>query len=55
MFDRSKLESLRDVNVTKIGDTLFYGFPQTGLWKESFKEEPKNFTKFQTAVSKFQF
>ena len=29
MFDRSKLESLRDVSVTRIGDTLSYGFPQT--------------------------
>ena len=31
MFDRSKLESLRDESVTRIGDTLSYGFPQTGL------------------------
>ena len=30
-FERSKLESLRDVRVTRIGDTLSYGFPQTGL------------------------
>ena len=29
MFDRSKLESLRDVSVTRIGDTISYGFPQT--------------------------
>ena len=29
MFDRSKLESLRDVRVTGIGDTLSDGFPQT--------------------------
>ena len=29
MFDRSKLESLWDVNVTRIGDTLSNGFPQT--------------------------
>ena len=29
MFDRSKLESLRDVSVTRIGDALSYGFPQT--------------------------
>ena len=29
MFDRSKLESLCDVSVTRIGDTLSYGFPQT--------------------------
>ena len=28
MFDRSKLESLRDVSVTRIGDTLSYGFPE---------------------------
>ena len=31
MFDRSKLESLRDVSVTRIGDTLSYGFPETVL------------------------
>ena len=30
MFDRSKLESLRDVSVTRIGDEFSYGFPQTG-------------------------
>ena len=29
MFDHSKLESLRDVNVTRISDTLSYGFSQT--------------------------
>ena len=29
MFDRSKLESLRDVCVTRIGDTLSCGFLQT--------------------------
>ena len=29
MCDRSKLEPLRDVRVTRIGDTLSYGFPQT--------------------------
>ena len=29
MFDRSKLESLCDVSVTRIGETLSYGFPQT--------------------------
>ena len=29
MFDCSKSESLRDVSVTKIGDALSYGFPQT--------------------------
>ena len=28
MFESSKLESLRDVSVTRIGDTLSYGFPQ---------------------------
>ena len=32
MFDRSKLESLHDVSVTRIGDTLSYGFPQTVLF-----------------------
>ena len=31
MFDLSKLESLRDVNVTRIGDALSYDFPQTGM------------------------
>ena len=31
MFERSKLESLRDVSVTRIGDTLSYGFPQTAF------------------------
>ena len=31
MFDRSKLESLRDVSVTRIGDAFSYGFPQTAL------------------------
>ena len=35
MFERSKLESLRDVSVTRIGDTLSYGFPQTELWRWS--------------------
>ena len=29
MFDRSKLESLRDVSVTRISDAFSYGFPQT--------------------------
>ena len=29
MFDHSKLESLHDVNITRISDTLSYGFPQT--------------------------
>ena len=29
IFKRSTLESLRDVSVTRIGDTLSYGFPQT--------------------------
>ena len=29
MLERSKLESLRDVSVTRIGDTLSHGFPQT--------------------------
>ena len=29
MFECSKLESLRDVSVNRIGDTLSYGFPQT--------------------------
>ena len=31
VFDRSKLEPLRDVSITRIGDTLSYGFPQTEL------------------------
>ena len=29
MFERLKIESLRDVGITRIGDTLSYGFPQT--------------------------
>ena len=29
MFDLSKFESLHDVSVTRIGDTLSYGFLQT--------------------------
>ena len=32
MFDHSKLESLRDVSVTRIGDGLSYGFPHTERW-----------------------
>ena len=30
MSEHLKSESLRDVSVTRIGDTLSYGFPQTG-------------------------
>ena len=30
-FELSKSESLRDVSVTRIGDTFSYGFPQTVL------------------------
>ena len=33
MFKCSKSESLRDVSVTRIGDTLSYDFPQTVLQK----------------------
>ena len=29
IFDHSKLESLCDISVTRIGDALSYGFPQT--------------------------
>ena len=29
MFDRSKFESLRDINVTRMSDSLSYDFPQT--------------------------
>ena len=29
MFDHSKLESLRYVNITRISDTFPHGFPQT--------------------------
>ena len=32
MFDRSKAESLCDVSVTTIGDTLSHRFPQTELY-----------------------
>ena len=31
MFGRSKLESLCDVSVTRIGDAFSYGFPQNAL------------------------
>ena len=31
MFERSKSESLRDESVTRIGNTLSYGFPQSAL------------------------
>ena len=31
MFDHLKLESLRDVSVTRISDTLSDGFPQTAI------------------------
>ena len=34
MFERSKLESLRDVSVTRIGDTLSFGFPQA-VWQNA--------------------
>ena len=34
MFERSKLESLRDVGVTRIGDTLSYGFLQTDQYQQ---------------------
>ena len=36
MFERSKIESLRDVSITRIDDTLSYGFPQTALVKIPF-------------------
>ena len=36
MFDCSKLESLRDVSITRIDDTLSYGFPQTGLMRWTY-------------------
>ena len=32
-FNCSKLKSLCDASVTRIGDTLSYGFPQTELCK----------------------
>ena len=31
MFERSKLESLRDVSITRIGDTLSYDFTQANF------------------------
>ena len=39
MFELSKSESLRDVSITRIGDTLSYGFPQTDMeiQKEALK------------------
>ena len=32
VFEHSKSQSQSEVNVTKIGDTLSYGFPQTVNW-----------------------
>ena len=37
MFERSKLDLLRDVSITRIGDTLSYGFPRTVLNRELHK------------------
>ena len=34
IFEYLESESLHDVSINRIGDTLFYGFPQTEL--ESF-------------------
>ena len=48
MFNRSKLESLRDVSVTRIGDALSYGFPQTVLGSTSL------YTRDQWVPSTFQ-
>ena len=42
-FDRSKLESLCDVSVTRIGDTISFGFWQTvygdSIESDTFHEE----------------
>ena len=38
MFERSKLESLRDVSVTRIGGSLSYGFPQAVLVEKLFPD-----------------
>ena len=46
MFDRSKLESLRDVSVTRIGDTFSYGFPKTEF-RNIYANEKKIVPKFQ--------
>ena len=58
MFDRSKFESLRDVSVTRIGDILSYGFPQTvyGLfyWKYSWDFELLIKPKFENGFEKAQ-
>ena len=43
MFERSKLESLRDVSVTRIGNTLSFGFPQTVLSENVSTVKYQNF------------
>ena len=40
MFEDSKLESLLDVSVIRIGDALSYGFPQTELRPLVLKATP---------------
>ena len=50
MFERSKLELLRDVSVTRIGDTLSYGFPQTDCNKQSLKPDFINSTGAYTGI-----
>ena len=61
MFDRSKLESLRDVSATRIGDTLSYGFPQTVLVGDLclvrviFYLKPFNFNDFSLNLTKYCF
>ena len=36
MFERSKSESVRDVSVTRVGDTFYHSFPQTVMLKIFF-------------------
>ena len=43
MFDHSKLESLRYVSLTRIGDTFRHGFPQTERERSKFSPILCNF------------
>ena len=48
MFGRSKLELLRDVSVTRIGDTLSCGFPQSEYAIESLKYS--NYPEYRNSI-----
>ena len=52
MFVHSKSESLHDVSVTRIGDTLSYGFPQTVLRDWLFKGRGNHEMNFSFTHSK---